>query len=223
MTGDDHDGSDAALFEALVAWLETGDEAPVRRLTGAFDHAALAPRIALVRGLLARLGEARLPPLDRAAEQRALALVPEPGAAAALVGEAAALLRSAWHTLRARLVEDLGPTPALRAARSQGAFQLYTVEGYDVDLWVSERGALVGQVLAGDGREAFDGGLCTLVPLIGGAPARSVTIEAEGEFVFDAPPPAEFELVLEGPEAPRCSALRTRIVIERVALGRGGA
>ncbi len=222
MTDAHQEGSDAALFEAIVVWLESGDETPLRRLTGALDVAALAPRIELVRSMLARLGEARLAPLERAAEARALALVPTNGVAA-LASEALSALRAAWRTLYARLVEDVGPVAALRAARPHGAFQLYTVEGYDVDLWVSERGALVGQVLALEGCASFDSGRCTLVPLEGRGAVRSVGIEPEGEFVIEGPIPALFELVLEAPPAEDPAAPRTRIVLERVALGRGRA
>lgn len=169
------------LFMALVGWLEGGPRSATLDEHERADPEGFARARALVEDLLATLGAARLAPLDEASRARALGLV-RPGLAARV------------RTLLARAVPlPLEPEIALRSGAAP--FQaLYQAEGYDVDLWLSEDGSLLGQVLPQDGRPGLGGGLCSLEA---GAVSMRATLEPDGSFVFDRFPAGGVRLVLE--------------------------
>lgn len=228
MSGHTDDGGRAArrpegdAFEALVGWLTTGAWSDALEAARTNEPEAFEARVALARAVLARLSEARLPEPTPAQRAAALRLAGGAGASALLDGLRAGASK-AWRTLRATWVDGAaGPTPAFRAGGPAPFFALYSAEGYDVDVSLSEQGTLLGQVLPLDDAPSFAGGTCHVVPLEPGYPPRHTTIGPDGDFAVPGPLAAAVELVLErdaGDEP-------VRLVIERVAWappGRGEA
>lgn len=85
----------------------------------------------------------------------------------------------------------------MRAATARESHALFEVEGYDLDLSVSEAGTLLGQILPREDRLAsFEGGTALLQ-----GPDGSLSIspiELDGEFSFARVPRGALGLVLTG-------------------------
>lgn len=220
---------DDAVFAAIMAWLETGARSELLDSEEARDGARFSTRVTLARALRQRLAEAALPALPAAARARALGLAARAdGTPSEALSRATEAIGRAWRTLRARLVpEDPEFAPAFRSGnpsvsqsgrpdgRTGPFLALYSAEGYDIDVSLSERGTLIGQILPLAGAAPFDGGRCTVVPLDGRGAPRSITIGADGEFIVEGPHATAIELVLErefGPAGP------VRIIIDRIDL-----
>lgn len=200
-----HDSPGAARilrYEELLVALERGADESEPSARAAVEPADEARMRAHATYLLAGLADARLPELG--VERRARAV-------GTLRHVREAERTSLFKTLFARLVADPGPPAlAMRAGGARASFQaLYELDGYDLDLFLSEEGALLGQVLARDERHAsFAGGTALLQSASG--ELISAAIESDGEFSFDAPTSGRARLVL--------SAAELQLVVEELEL-----
>ena len=181
--------SEPLLFH-LLAWLEGGTRSAELDSLEQRDPGRFQRQLALARALLQSAEEARLAPLDRAARERALALLVAP------------TRPPLWRTLLARLV-PLAAEPgfALREGDGKTAFQaLYEVEGYDIDLMRAESGEILGQVLCPAGGPEFDGGRALLQVQRGEQVGLTLfaDVEVGGTFRFGPVEAASVCLVLEG-------------------------
>jgi hypothetical protein len=185
------------LGPALQAHLAAGCPACVRResILASILRVAAAPAWPPV-------------PADWRRRAVALAAAPAPAGTAAFGGPALGRVRE----LVARLVTDFGglprPAPALRGRGPSDRHLLYAAGPFEIDLALFDSGALVGQVLAGDGDdEALAAGVCVLY---GAARTREAALELGGDFHFADVLPGAYDLLLESP--------RVRLLVHDVDL-----
>jgi len=182
------------FYEGLLAWVEDGKESPLLESLARQNPLGLAGEKAFVRTVVQVVADACLVEFSPAQHARSLEALRETRKSEATPG---------WRRLVARLA---GGTPEMPFAfrrgpdnSSAGRFKaLYEVDEFELDLHLSEDGALIVQLISKREDNAFEGGGIALLQTKAGALLTSA-IDENGEFIFSPAPRECIDLTLSLP------------------------